>query len=455
MAQMGNIYRFNNLSEIDTYRNTLKKQIDIYEKNIIYDYNKIRKNWSTPLSIFSFMPKFLKRNVGLWGAFVSGFSLIRQLNRKLKKSSKLLSVSVLLLLSLVGCSSKIENSSADKAIISLSFSSENIVSICDYIEALPTKADNLFTLPDTNNFHLIIRENSGDNIIYNGSYGNRPQQLMVEPGNYTISTYSQPFIQPDFDIPQFGDTQNISLSLGQVANVEFNCTQLNSGLRLIFDSSFTQRYNGGHIKIASVVSSTSDTLNYLFDNNAQYAFFFPGPIRLFVAKDNQRTLLTSFNLEAAEMQTINLKALAINDHFSIAVDTTRIWRSEEFILGVTPNGSSATLAIGTNKISDFMECNDIWVEGYVVGTFKTGGNFIPFVAGDENISETNIALSYNPNAQSAEDCVSAELSKSSVRAALNLKSNPTNYKKKIRIKGEVKTYMGVTGIGSVSEFEIE
>ena len=61
---------------------------------------------------------------------------------------------------------------------------------------------------DTNNFILTIYSTSGEK-IYDGRYGDRPQEIVVTPGSYDVGIYSNRFSPPKFAAPQYGDEQTI------------------------------------------------------------------------------------------------------------------------------------------------------------------------------------------------------------------------------------------------------
>ena len=52
-------------------------------------------------------------------------------------------------------------------------------------------------IPDTNDFILTITDGKGKT-LYEGSYGDSPQALQVDPGSYTVSIVSIPFTSPAF-----------------------------------------------------------------------------------------------------------------------------------------------------------------------------------------------------------------------------------------------------------------
>lgn len=110
------------------------------------------------------------------------------------------------------------------------------------------------------------------------------------------------------------------------------------------------------------------------------------------------------------------------------------------------------------------EMKGVWVEGYVAG-FVSKGNFSKdncvFAAAPEGSSpnfnrSTNIILSAveSPFFTTA-NSVPAELpaDPATVRAGLGLKENPGLFGKKVKVKCDVGSYLGVRGLLKVTEFE--
>ena len=57
-----------------------------------------------------------------------------------------------------------------------------------------TKAD--AEIPDTNDFLLTITDARGE-VLYDGTYGDSPEYLKVDPGSYTVRVQSIAFTAPD------------------------------------------------------------------------------------------------------------------------------------------------------------------------------------------------------------------------------------------------------------------
>lgn len=97
--------------------------------------------------------------------------------------------------------------------------------------------------------------------------------------------------------------------------------------------------------------------------------------------------------------------------------------------------------------------NEIWVVGYIVGsTTSTMKNFVPGI--NEGVTTTNICLADTQNETDTDDIIAVELpTTAGIRSALNLVDNPENFNRKVKIKGDLKTYMYAPGLNGTKEYE--
>ena len=90
------------------------------------------------------------------------------------------------------------------------------------------------------------------------------------------------------------------------------------------------------------------------------------------------------------------------------------------------------------------------VEGYIVGTVISGGNYQlepPFT------SDTNLAMADDPEETDPDKILPVQLPAGSIRSELNLEDNPDNYHRKVQITGDLEDYFGVPGLRSPSEYQ--
>lgn len=99
--------------------------------------------------------------------------------------------------------------------------------------------------------------------------------------------------------------------------------------------------------------------------------------------------------------------------------------------------------------------NEVWVEGYIVGwvdgqVYTSGANF-----NANATSQTNLMLAASADETDASKCIPVQLPSGDVRTALNLQTNPGNYKKVVKLKGNIEKYFGITGVKTVTEYVLD
>ncbi len=313
----------------------------------------------------------------------------------------------------------------------------------DYFKASGTGIN----LPDTNDFILSVKDATGASIYY-GNYGDKPNPMNVIAGTYILSVYSEEFKEPQFSTPQIGDQRTVVVGNGENIAVSFGCTQLNSGMRLIFEKSFRDKFFSGTISI----NSQNYSLAYPYTEN-RIAYFNPGRLDVIHTDGAKITPIVSRELAPADIYTLKLAASTeAPGGFSIKVDTTRNWIEEDFTLGSGNDGSSPERALHIADLPMYMEATDVWVVGYIVGgdvsTSKV--NFDgPFT------KESHIAIAESTDVSSREECAAVELpSSSEARETLNLVDHKENIGKKVYFKGNIVSYYGHPGIKKVKDFQL-
>ena len=139
---------------------------------------------------------------------------------------------------------------------------------------------------------------------------------------------------------------------------------------------------------------------------------------------------------------------------SISVDTTRIWRDEDYVIGNgdTDKGDAADNALSVGQARERVGESDVWVYGYIVGgdlsSSDTGISYVPPFD-----SATNMAVAARASVSSKSSCLSVQLPAGDVRDALNLVTNPGLIGRRVCIRGDIAAaYFGLTGVKNVSDF---
>ena len=313
---------------------------------------------------------------------------------------------------------------------------------------LKTTVTKAGSLPDTNSFILLVKSNTGET-LYNGLYGSRPAEIKVPAGTYEVSVRSIEFEKPAFETPQYGDSKVIVVSNGEKVSVAFLCKQLNSGMRFSFSENFLKKYNSGFL----LLEQEAGSLEYLFTEQ-RTAYLKAGNVSICHKTNSGSVPLFSRTLGAGEIHNIALDASAAEStsEFTIKVDTTVVYINEKVVIGEEfsgADGSSAQKAVSVsqakNRIGD-----TLWVWGYIVGGDMSSSS-VTFVG--PFTKDSHIAIAENASEKSRDACFSVELSKTAVKSALNLVSNPSNLGRKVFLKGVVvESYFGLNGLKKVSEY---
>lgn len=106
------------------------------------------------------------------------------------------------------------------------------------------------------------------------------------------------------------------------------------------------------------------------------------------------------------------------------------------------------------EVQSGMEHSQVWVEGYIVGSFtsSTMNSFLPGATPESN--SANLALADTPDETDREKVIPVQLSSgTSVREDLNLVDNPDKLNRKVKIKGNIASYYSVMGLRDNKEYE--
>ena len=307
-------------------------------------------------------------------------------------------------------------------------------------------------IPDTSDFILTVKNSKGT-VVYEGAFGDSPEAMSLKPGNYTVSIVSEEFSRPAFSSPQFGDEQCVVVTSDAVVNVRLLCTQINSGIRLLIDSRFLDEYPDG----AFLLKSSFGKLMYSYSEK-RIAYFTPGNLSLILTNKGTDEILMTKSLEAQEILELKI-AVAGSDSsgqdasaegISVAVDTSRTWLSDQYVLG-GDGGSSEILSI--SQAYDKVGEENVWVCGYIVGGDLTSSSASfdkPFS------SRTNLLLGPRSSTSDKASCMSVQLPSGHFREDLNLVDNPQLLGRKVCLRGDiVEAYYGIPGIKNISEYELQ
>jgi hypothetical protein len=169
-------------------------------------------------------------------------------------------------------------------------------------------------------------------------------------------------------------------------------------------------------------------------------------------------ILMTKSLEAQEILELKIAVAgsdgsgqdASAEGISVAVDTSRTWLSDQYVLG-EDGGSSEILSI--SQAYDKVGEENVWVCGYIVGGDLTSSSASfdkPFS------SRTNLLLGPRSSTTDKASCMSVQLPSGHFREDLNLVDNPQLLGRKVCLRGDiVEAYYGIPGIKNISEYELQ
>ena len=102
--------------------------------------------------------------------------------------------------------------------------------------------------------------------------------------------------------------------------------------------------------------------------------------------------------------------------------------------------------LSANKLDDFKD--SVWVKGIVVGALNNSNNLVDTVV-------TNLALAAQAGATQFDEVVPVQLPNNAVRAALNVKDNPSLIGKEVMLFGKIEKYFTVVGLKGVSNYIVD
>ena len=310
-------------------------------------------------------------------------------------------------------------------------------------------------IPDTSDFLLEVTDSKGKT-IYKGKYGDCPEVLSVSSGSYMVKTVSSEFEKPEFSAPQYGDEQCVLVPEGGVADVKLICTQMNAGVKLRIAKNFLTECPDGVL----FLKSDQGKLMYGYSEK-RIAYFKPGKVSLMLSSGGVDQVLMSRTLVAQEILSLGVSVASggtssgtqTAGRISVAVDTTRNWISDTYVIGgQNDKGSDATDAMTVSQARSAVGDKDVWVCGYIVGGDLTSAS----ASFDEPFtSRTNILLGPKSSTVDKDACLSVQLPSGDLRDVLNLVDNPGLLGTKVYLKGDiVEAYYGIPGIKNISEYRL-
>ena len=309
-------------------------------------------------------------------------------------------------------------------------------------------------IPDTNDFLLSIADASGK-VLYDGTYGDSPEYLRVDPGSYTVSVKSIAFTAPAFARPQYGDEQVVVIPSGQQVSVTLRCILINAGLRLNISPGFQSAFPDGVL----FVKQDDTRLKYLY-KETRIAYLKAGDASIILYNEGKDQTLLTRKLEPREILSlgINVAGSEGQGKLQVMVDTAKVWTSGDYVLGQDDPSSGDDReepdAIAVGDASKHIDQKGVWVHGYIVGGDLTSAGKNVKTSGISKA--THLALADRSSVTAKASCLAVELPKGKVREALNLVDHPELIGKQVYLKGDlVAGYFNTRGLKNTSDYVLK
>ncbi|MCL2728022.1 MAG: DUF4493 domain-containing protein [Bacteroidales bacterium] len=301
--------------------------------------------------------------------------------------------------------------------------------------------------------YLIGITNQVGTTIISGMYSALPDPITLDPGAYTVKALSEQMGAPAFEKPVYGSTVDVGVTAGVKNTLQMICTQINAGLRIVYDTDFKSQYETYHVKI----TGEDGFLTYQEDE-LRTGYFAPGALQIVLSIEGQEPVQVSKNVIARDMLVLTVvggetgspTTGSIGLNFS--VDTTLVWRREEWKLGTPSNdGQTPETAYTVAEAQLLGTANNVWICGYIVGGDTSNNAFKtepPFTA------NSNLVIADSPLETVRANSMAVELptSPAILRTTFGMPANgPQLLGRRSWFRGNVETYFGHPGLRATKE----
>ncbi len=179
---------------------------------------------------------------------------------------------------------------------------------------------------------------------------------------------------------------------------------------------------------------------------------------------NKATNIKSFEKSTKYTFNITLKPGegALVGEVSATIDDWITGPSEDVIASedLTPQGGTEEMPFTVDVARNAIGKKQVWVKGFIVGYYSPSSLSGFKNAADTLASTTNLALAFSSTETDGSKTFPVQLSttpsaSAAVRAKLNLKDNPANFKKEVLVKGDIESYLGGIGLKNTKEAIID
>ena len=301
--------------------------------------------------------------------------------------------------------------------------------------------------------YLIEIKDGGGSTVVSNKYSLIPDPVELEPGTYTVSALSEQMGVPAFEKPVYGSSVDVSIVAAVKNTLQMVCTQVNAGLRIVYNPEFSAQYTSYNVK----VTGFDGTLTYQKDEQ-RTGYFAPGTLEIVLSADGETPVQIAKNVVARDMLVLTVfpstQATGTSGliELQLSVDTSRVWRREEWKPGTPANdGLTMATAYTVAEAQALGSASNVWVYGYIVGGDASNSSFKtapPFTAA------SNLLIADSPVEERRASCMAIELptSPASLRATFSMVANGSSLLgRRSWFRGNVENYFGYPGVRATKE----
>jgi len=294
---------------------------------------------------------------------------------------------------------------------------------------------------------------NGSGTIISGLYSAIPDPVLLDPGAYTVTALSEQMGAPAFEKPIYGSTVDVDVVAGVKNTLQMLCTQINAGLRIVYDPDFKTRYQTYSVE----VTGADGVLTYAKEE-LRTGYFAPGALQIVLSVDGEDPVQVSKNVIARDMLVLTVLPGQTGPETTgsiellLSADTSRVWRREEWKPGAPSNdGAMPETAYTVAEAQQLTSANNVWICGYIVGGDVTSSVFNaapPFTV------NTHLAIADSPLELLRANVMAVELptSPAYLRADFGMPANGAELLgRRAWFRGNIDAYFGYPGLRATKE----
>lgn len=237
------------------------------------------------------------------------------------------------------------------------------------------------------------------------SFALESELVEVDPGPYNVTATSPVGTDgvntmPAWNTPVYRGSTDVTVPSKGTVKATITATQINSGVRIVFDPSIKEAYQALEAKIED---SSNESLEYDYDTpSTDMGYFDPGILTITLSDGGTPVNIvggTSYEL-TVKIKTNYTITLKTSDEFDegITFDITKEDAGEESSeIGIGDGSGDGTLAspYSVSSAINTMPLQGVWVEGYIVGATTLTRSAEALILGHKKTSTVEKSLVFD------------------------------------------------------------